>query len=266
MKKTENKIIKKTSGLILWVFTFSSCFYFLSPLKKAQQALKNKDCGEAKKFFKMAQTLNPDLAFVRKAAALCETLSLKEALWFYKINLKYAPSQEEKIQILEKTAKIYFYKTRDYEQALGLYFSLKELSRESLKKAEYSLSLARAYFELKKWDLALKEITQAKNLQDSGFLAFQPEFLFLKARVFLMKKDYEKAKNLFYTIQKQSPVFFKTHELALYLSLIYEIQKEFQQAQKVLRDFESSSEFLKYRIERLKKRQSDQPAFEKKAF
>ena len=209
MKKAGNKNLKKTGCWILCIFTLSSCFYFFSPLKRAQQALKNKDCKKAKKFFKMTQTLNPDLVFVKKAAEVCETFSFKEALWFYKINFKHASSQKEKIQILEKTGHIYFYKIRDYEQALEVYFSLKELSRQSLKKVEYSLALARTWFELKKWDQALREISQARSMYTSGFLSLKPEFLFLKARIFLMKTDYEKAKTLFYEIQKQSRAFLK---------------------------------------------------------
>ena len=241
-----------------------ACFYFTDPMRKAKKALKNNNCHQAKEFFILSQ--NKEIAFARKAAGKCSSISITTSVWFYRYLSNSEEDEKKRNRAREKLADIYFEELKNYEKAIELYSFLKAQMDVSPKKLFYSFRMAVSFFELGKWPASLKEISllegKVKNeasLKDSGFFIEKGNVDFLKARIFLMQRKYKKAETMFRKIQKTQPLYFKKNKLFFYLSFIYESRKEFYQAISELKNFESTSEFLSDKIERLKVRQKNQP-------
>jgi len=234
----------------------SGCFYFFSPLRKANKALNEKNCQKAREFFSLSTTKNTKkkLTFARKATKTCSLLSLEETIWFYNYLFKTEKSLLQKLFFKEKLANLYFDQLKNYEKALEGYHLLKNLSVQPEKKFFYSFRIALAYFDLKKLRESLKETDIALNLKPNNL-----EVYFLKARIFLMQAKYEEAKKILRYIQKTDLDFFHKNNLLLYLSFIYESRKEFHKAISELNKFKHSSDFLTDKINRLKIRQKNQP-------
>lgn len=249
--------LKGPGGVALFLM-MGGCFYGLSPLNQAKKALRIRDCPAARKFFQQVESVSPDLKWVRQAARICEPLFLKEALWFYEFLWKHSVLEEEKTGFLKKMAYLHFEKNENYEKAAQAFYQLSLKQSAPSQKAESLLYLARSWFELKKWDQALVEIQKLQK-QDLFYRKNRAEILFLKARIFLMKSRYQKSRQVFYDIKEKHPVFFRDKEGELYLSLIYEIQRELAFAGSVLQGFRTSSRFLSHRLHRLRKRHNQQP-------
>ena len=254
----------------------SGCFYFTSPMRKAEKALEKGDCKQAQNFFLSAQ--NKKWKFAKKAAELCLSKFPAEAGWFYYYLSEREVDIEKRLLFKEKQAKIYFEKLKNYEKAIELYSFLRSLNLSGTKRQSYSFHIALSYFEMGKWEASLKEIllltTDVKKVgifenpsfhkavsppAGKGVIPFAENIAFLKARVFLMQEKYKEAEQIFRKIQQTNPVYFKKNKIFLYLSFIYESQKDFHQAISELETFQSTSEFLVDKIKRLKIRQSNQP-------
>ena len=205
--------MKKLSLVFLLSFflVLTGCFYFVSPLRKAEKALKIKDCETTWKFF--MESKEKPLIFAKKAAPLCAIQSPQIGAWFYDhLSLKIKKEEEGRVFKI-KSAEIYFKQLRNFEKALERYSDLaKKGSPKAIQEARFYKALC--FFELGKWDASLKEIN--KLLKTS--IAPQ-QLLFLKARVFLMQKKYLQAETIFRKIQKEHPVFFKNKEIFNYLSI-----------------------------------------------
>ena len=249
--------MKNLPLFFLLSFFLTGCFYFISPLRKAEKALKIKDCETAWKFF--MESKEKPLNFAQKAAPICAVQQPQVGAWFYdhlsfqtKAEGQTNKAQQKTRAFKEKSAKIYFEQLRDFEKALERYSSLAEKGPlEAVRRARFSKALC--FFELGKWKASLKEINTLLKTSPAP-----QEVLFLKARVFLMQKKYLQAEKMFKKIQKEHPVFFKKKEVFNYLSFIYESQRDLEGAIKELEHFRSTSEFLSDRIKRLKIRKSRQ--------
>ena len=242
-----------------------ACFYFTDPMRKAEKALDQEDCRQAKEFFILAP--QKEIVFVRKAAQKCVTLSLKEAIWFYDYLSYREETLEKRILARERLAHIYFEEIKDYEKAIELYSFLRVQVNLPYKKLFYSFRIAFSFFELGKWQASLKELSHLERELKKKSVSLHPvnssysirNVDFLKARVFLMQKRYKKSEEIFRKIQKNQPEYFRENKLFFYLSFIYESKKEFHQAISELKNFENTSNFLSDKIERLKVRQKNQP-------
>ena len=251
-------LLKKLICFFLFVFV-SGCFYFISPIRKAQRSLMKGDCEQAQKFFLMAS--HKKLKFAEKAAEFCLSKSTITAVWFYTYLSEREEDRKKRLLLKEKLAELYFKELKLYEKAIELYSFLSTQGFSEEKGRLYFFRIALAYFEMGKWEMSLKKINllieknREKNIKDSNMV----KELFLKARIFLMQKKYMEAEGAFQKIQKVDPVYFKKNKLFLYLSFIYELQKEFSQAISELEKFQSTSEFLSEKVKRLKIRRSNQP-------
>ena len=254
-KVKAHQILKTISFCILLMCTIN-CFYFTDPLRKAKKALKKEDCKKSREFLSYSQ--KEDLEFALKAAQICENESILESAWFYKYLSEREKIKEKRYFFKEKLAEIYFEKLKDYEEAFSLWFFLREQTPQIDKKLLYSYKIANCFFEMQKWKESLLEIN--KYLKISTDSSFHKNFLFLKGRVLLMQKQFEQSAQIFRHIQIQYPQFFQDQDIYWYLSFIYESQKDFQQAIRELKKFQYSSEFLKNKIDRLKKRDKNLPA------
>lgn len=243
-----------------------SCFYFTDPMKKAERALHRGSCHQAKEFFILAA--QKEMVFARKAAKVCTTLSIENAIWFYDYLSYKEETLERRVSAREKLASIYFEEIKNYEKTIELYSFLKTQAHLSYKKLFYSFRIAVSFFELGKWQASLTELSFLdREIKDKGFSSLPSvdsgysigNVDFLKARIFLMQKRYEKSEEAFRKIQKNQPDYFKENKLFFYLSFIYESKKEFHQAISELKNFGSTSNFLSDKIERLKVRQKNQP-------
>ena len=224
-------------------------------MRKAEKALRQGNCKQAKQLFILAQ--NKKLKVARKAAGICLSQFTEEAVWFYDYLSLREESAEKKLLIKEKLADIYVNKVKNHEKAIELYSFLKSQNSSGDKKQFYSFRIALSYFEKGKWEASLKEVESLllNRISDKNLI----EALFLKARIFLMQERHLDSQRVFRRIQQKDSVYFKENKLFLYLSFIYESQKEFHRAITELKHFQSTSEFLGDKIRRLKIRQSKQP-------
>ncbi len=258
--KEKNKVFLKVVVLVFFCFS-PGCFYFISPIRKAEKALERGDCKQARKMF--SQAVNKDRVVAEKAARLCVSKSIEEAVWFYDYLSKREEDKEKRLSLKEKLAGLYFENLEDYEKAVELYSFLRNQEVSSEKKQNYSFRIARSYFELRKWDMSLKEVDaltaqeEIKNTKKS--FRFKINKIFLKARILLMQEKYSAAEEVFRSIQRTAPDYFEKNKLFFYLSFIYESRKEFHQAIVELESFQSTSDFLADKIKRLKTRQNNQP-------
>ena len=233
------------------------CFYFTDSLRKARKALKRGDCEKTRDFLTSSQ--KTDLAFALKAAQVCEKKSAIEGTWFYKYLSEREKTKEKRFFFKEKLADIYSERLKDYESAFSLWFFLRDQTQQANKKLSYSHKIASGFFEMQKWEESLLEINKSLNRINMGS-EFHRDFLFLKGRVLLMQEQFDQAERIFRQIEMQSPQFFQDQNIYWYLSLIYESQKDFQQAIRELKRFQNSSEFLKDKVERLREREKNLPA------
>ena len=234
----------------------SSCFYFTDPMRKAEKALQKGNCKQVKRFFLLVQN-DKKMKFAEKAAKACVSKSIKEAIWFYDYLSEREKDIGKRISIKEHLADLYFKKERAYEKAIEEYSFLKKQDVSEGKRGLYSFHIALSYFESGKWEMSLKETEKLLSLQLDGKNLLNA--LFLKARTLLMQEKYIEAEKAFRQIQQVDSVYFEKNKLFLYLSFIYESQKEFHQAIIELRSFQNTSEFLTDKIKRLEIRQSKQP-------
>ena len=242
---------KVFSLLILTVF-LSSCMYFTSNIKKAEKALKKKDCSGALKFFHLSQ--KKPIKFAYKASKLCTHKSPREAVRFYAYLSRTAKNPTEKLRFKKQEARIYFERLQNYDKAVEAYSALKNLSTSLKKKEDYIFKIAQAYFEMGKWSMSLKELkTLSENPKN------QIKILFLKARIFLMQEKLNLAEQTFREIQSKAPGFFKKTDMFLYLSFIYESRKEFKQAISELENFKNTGAFLRDKLQDLNRKQQNLP-------
>ena len=258
------KIVQKSFQTLKKVYFFFilflctvNCFYFTDSLRKAKKALSRGDCRKSREFLSSSQ--KTDLSFALKAARFCEEKSVKDGVWFYKYLSQQEKTKEKRLFFKDKLADIYFDKLNDYENAFSLWFFLRDQSSQINIKLLYAYKIAQGFFEIQKWEESVLELNKYLNMisQDSEF---QKDFLFLKGRVLLMQEQFKESEQVFRQIQIQHPQFFQDKSIYWYLSLIYEAQKDFQQAIKELKKFQHSSEFLQGKIQRLKKREENLPA------
>ena len=253
-KKIINQALLKSLKVGLFLFFLPGCFYFISPIRKAEKALKKGNCEQAREFF--IESRKKNMKFAEKAGKLCQHKNLRETLWFYQYLSLREQDEKKSLNFKETLADLYFKEVRDYERALEVYFSLREKSSSTSKKWFYSFRMALSYYEMGKWEMSLKEI---EGLLKQSVSKERIKVLFLKARTLLMQKKYKKAEAEFRQIKEKDFKFFKENNLFLYLSFIYESKKEFQQAVLELESFQSTSEFLANKIKRLKIRKNNQP-------
>lgn len=263
----EKPVIKKKllcnylfCGFLL--FVLNGCFYFIDPMRKAEKALKKGDCEQAKKIF--VSSSKKKLAFAKKAGHFCLSKSPQEAVWFY-YYLSEREEEKKAYLLKEKVANIYFETLKDYEKAIEIYSFLKSQKISKKKEDFYIYRMALSFFELGKFSSSLSLLhKQAISFTSIRKTPIAYEVLywdkkFLIGRSLLMRKKYVEAEKIFQEIQYSNPLYFKEKELFYYLSFIYELQKEFHQAISELEQFESTSEFLASKIDRLKIRQRNQP-------
>ena len=246
----------KKTYLFSIFFIMSACFYFTDSLRKAEKSLQDGDCKQAKHLFLLAQS-DKKVEFAEKAAKACVSKFTTEAIFFYEYLSKREKKKEKRVLVKEFLASIYFQKQRDYERAIEEYSFLKKQRVSVKKKHFYSFRIALSYFEMGKWEMSLKEIEELLSIQLNKKDLLNT--LFLLARGLLMQEKYVEAGGVFEKIRQVDPAYFKKNKLFLYLSFIYESQKEFHQAIIELRKFQNTSEFLSDKIKRLEIRQSKQP-------
>ena len=248
---------KKTYLFFILLVCTTSCFYFTDSLRKARKALKQGDCEKTRKF--LAASQKTDLDFALKAAKFCEKKSTVQGVWFYKYLSERAETKKKRIFFTEKLAALYSEGMKDYESAFSLWFFLRDQTQQVNKKLSYSYKIALGFFEMQKWEESFLEINKSlKRVNIESEL--HKYFLFLKGRVLLMQGQFNPAEQVFRQISRQYPQFFQDQNIYWYLSLIYESQKDFQQAIRELKKVQKSSEFLKDKIERLREKEKNLPA------
>ena len=247
--------------LYVLCLSLTNCFYFISSVRKMEKALERGECRQAKLLFSsIEENQSKKIRLAKKAAEKCLYASKrKEAIWFYQYLSKRENSKEKRLLFKKKLAQIYFEEVKNYEKAIELYSFLMKQDTLDLEKQLYSFRIAVAFFEMGKWEASLRQVevilSSTKEGKDRGWV----NRMFLKGRILLMQEKYKAAEAVFKKIQQIDPVFFRENKIVFYLSLIYELRKEFHQAISELEGFQSTSDFLMNKIRRLKVREDNQP-------
>ena len=182
---------------------------------------------------------------------LIQCLRFTGAADFFLLHALLKRQEKEKnflaaLKITRKLAWISFYDLKNYELALQYYTRL--LTKYRLNPAEqflFKLRTAESFFYLGKFKQAELEIQGLKPVNMSQ----EKKLLFLHSRIVLALQDLDRALELFYLQIKKYPQeesFFKE-----YISLVYEMKRDFISAAKALQDSDSSHPFIKRRIQSL---------------
>ena len=262
MKRLNLFSAKKQGILFISILLFfPSCFYFLSPLAKANRALLKGDCEKLFTLFVLIEENKQKRQLAQKAGGRCLKNFPQISAEFYSYLSERQENKAQRIKFKEKLAHIYFKRLKSYEKALEVFFYLKQ---QKPNKGVYVFYIAQIFFEMKNWEASLRSLEPLLKGRpktapfDLSPITF-PEVLFLKARNLLLQQKYSSAESLLQTIKKDHASFFKEKRIHLYLSLVYETQKQFHMAIEELKQFSHTSAFLQYKINRLQIREKNQP-------
>ena len=208
------------------------------------------------------QSLSQKLKLAKRATAGCLNPAPELSLWFYNYLSQWEETEQKKLFFKKKAGDLAFESLKNYEQALVAYSTLKDKTASLEEKSFYTFRMAFSYFERGKWEATLQTLKplmeKGKNLSLLAFQNIHKPALFLKARALLLQEEYQKAKLTFQEIRFLYPLYFREQEMFLYLSFIYEEQKDFHNALAELEDFPNTSGFLRDKIKNLKIRQANQ--------
>ncbi len=173
--------------------------------------------------------------------------------------LKRRDSSVLEIKRLERRAGDVFYKLKSYEKALKRYTGLisDPFPLQPGEKFFIQYRIAESYFHLKKYSQALREAE--KCFLSGASLSDEKQASLLKGRIFIAQRRFEPA-ILFFKRQiekfPEEEAFFRE-----YLAFIYEAKKDFLSAAQELEKIKPPRAFLSKKIDRLLKRQNNQPGF-----
>ncbi len=247
------------------------CFYFTDPLSRMEKVLAKGQCQKAYLIFRTSfqnyHSVKRQIQLAEKSGRVCLKKNPKLAMEFYQYLIHKPLSLKKKIIIHQKLVFLAELMNQ-YKQAEVSYLFLIYYHKKKSDFYRYSFSLAQLYFNSQKWEKSLQIIKEASHSWKKNFLKsiknqtnirqFYLDFLFLKARVFLMKKEFTISEKIFLQVKKRDLKYFNQHDGGFYLAFLYEKRKAFDQAVFVLKD-QPSSHFLKQEIQRLKIRQKNQP-------
>lgn len=263
----ENGSFKVIVSLAFLIFTACSWnLRFENVQKKLLESLplfnSSLDCSRVYKKISKKDFLEWKKEKVIEWADKClEKQQGKAAFLIFELLLR--ESKKRKDSVLEikkwekKLAEISFYTFKDYERALKHYTNLLEKPLNQEEKFSVQYHIAESFFYLKKYSQSLKETE--KCFFDGISLDQEKAASFLKARIFMAKKNFKQALLFFEKQIKKFPeeeAFFRE-----YLALIYELKKDFFSAINELEKIQPSNPFIRQKIKRLNDRQKEQPGF-----
>ena len=200
----------KISVLLILCVVLTSCFYFVSPVRKMEKALKQGACQQARRLFSSIQEPeNKKLRLAEKAAKTCLPLSKTEAIWFYQYLSKREQKPKKRMLFKKELARIYFEEVKNYEAAIELYSFLKKKALSPSERQDYSFRIALAYFEIGKWPASLKQVESLLLRVNRNNDKTWVNKLFLKLVFFWCRKNTKKRKRCLEKFSKQIRYFLR---------------------------------------------------------
>ena len=188
-----------------------------------------------------------------------DSCSLEKELWFLVELISKNYSRENLIlkqkQIEKKSAKLAYYKWKNYEKAIKYYSRLLKRPLDPGELFLFQYQIANSYFKLEKSSQSLIELE--KSLFAGMTKQERRKALFLKLQIFLFQKNFSSSESLIKKLLKEFPR--DQDFLRETLTVLYESQNKLSLAIEELKEIKKENPFIKSKIERLEERLENQP-------
>ena len=248
----------KQKNLFFFLTLTTGCFLIL----KTGKGFLRKDCSSlykkySKKIFKpeFKLSLNQERVLIQNL----DSCSIEKELWFLVDLISKKYSKENLIlkqkEIEKKSAKLAYYKWKNYEKAIKYYSRLLKRPLDPGELFLFQHQIASSYFKLEKSSQSLIE------LEKSFFAGMTKQerrkAFFFKLQIFLFQKDFSSSENLIKKLLKEFP---KDQDfLRETLAVLYESQNKLSLAIEELKEINKETLFIKSKIKRLEERLENQP-------
>ena len=188
-----------------------------------------------------------------------DSCSVEKELWFLVELLSKNYSKENLIlkqkEIEKKSAKLAYYKWKNYEKAIKYYSRLLKRPLGPGELFLFQYQIAGSYFKLEKSSQSLIE------LEKSFFAGMTKQerrkAFFFKLQIFLFQKDFSSSEILIKKLLEEFPE--DQDFLRETLAALYESQNKLPPAIKELKEIKKKTSFIKSKIKRLEERLKNQP-------
>jgi tetratricopeptide (TPR) repeat protein len=256
-------------------FFFNICLVFImggctppegDDFKKGMAEASSKNFTNSLVFFARATKRSPESSWALKSAREAARISYfelkehKKAVEFYQHLVMYSDDTKERFEAQRKLGDIYLENLQDYPKAIMEYSRLAEQELSDQEVGQNRLGLARAYYYQNNLFQAESELNEALKLKIEPPLRFSSQML--KGNIFIARKEFSKAANLFNELIKNYPEKAQQENVPMTLAVCYEEAADFQNALTVLEGMRGKynpPEYIELRIKRLKERQKNQP-------
>lgn len=248
----------KQKHLFFFLILTAGCFLIL----KREKVFFKEDCSSLyKKYSKKLFKSQFELSLKREKALIQEldSCSIEKELWFLVELISEKYSKENLIlkqkEIEKKSAKLAYYKWKNYEKAIKYYSKLLKKPLDPGELFLFQYQIAGSYFKLEKSSQSLIE------LEKSFFAGMTKQerrkALFFKLQIFLFQKDFSSSESLIKKLLKEFPE--DQDFLRETLAVLYESQNKLSPAIEELKEIKKENPFIKSKIKRLEERLENQP-------
>lgn len=172
------------------------------------------------------------------------THQYNDAIDKFQLYIKAADPNQNILEAKKQVAEIYYSKLQDYEQAIKqLSFILKTENPPTQDLVEFRFRIARSYFYLKKFDLAIEEIKDVINAYKNSHI--EERAMFEKAQMMTtwasQKNElYSKAQDALAEFLKKYPNSDNKNEALFLKASVFEEQEKLDQALEIYESIQSS--------------------------
>jgi tetratricopeptide (TPR) repeat protein len=173
----------------------------------------------------------------------------------------YSKDSEERIKSQKQIAQIYFDNKAQYSDAVAEFSRLLSMPLSKEENSQIRLSIARSYYHLGNFQQSWQEADSLSTTEDVS-KEFDYDMRLLKANIKMALKEQVNAAKMYENILGLYPVRAQKENIALNLSLCYEVEDDFEKAIEVLKpmvEFYKPAEFINLKIKKLLERQLNKP-------
>jgi len=181
-----------------------------------------------------------------------EAKDYQTAAVFFKELVLYSDQEKERIDAQKKLGEIYFERLSDNARAIDELNKVLLIPIEPEEETKLRLMLAKAYFYLNKFgqaeseaDIILEKAKQPKSIFDAKLV---------KANVAFSTQKFDRSAEIYEKLMSEFPQESREEHVGLTLAIVYEEQKELDEAIKVLEKIKTSypnPEFIETKLQRI---------------
>jgi tetratricopeptide (TPR) repeat protein len=233
---------------------------------RGREAAEKQDYPEALKHFKRVLQRDPEsekaIEAARDAAKISyfETKNFDEAIYYYDHLVRYSKTETERRGAEEKIASVFFEKKNDYVGAIEEYNKLLLLRNSSEQNADFHYNLSRAHFYLSHFSDAQNEIEEALKLVQNQDKKF--EMMMFQGNIYFNTKHADQAVKVYESIVEKFPEKAKADKVDMNIIVCYEEMEAFDAAiarLEKMRPTYTDVDFIDLKIKRLKERKANLP-------